>query len=116
MFKLFFGLFIIGVALYLCVELIPPYYSNYEFQDALNSEALQATNGAQTEDAIRDTVFKKAQELSIPVTKEGIMVHRVGVQGSGSVSIDVPYTVHLDLLVHPTDLHFDATVINKGAF
>jgi hypothetical protein len=114
--KLFFGLLIIGIALYLCVELIPPYYSNYEFQDALNSEALLSTNSAKSEDAIRDSVYKKAQDLGLPVTKEVITVHRTGTQGVGSVSIDVPYTVHLDLLVHPTDLHFDAAATNKGAF
>jgi len=114
--KVFFGLFVIVISLYLCVELIPPYYSNYEFQDALNTEALLSTNSAKTEDAIQDSVYKKAQELELPVTKESIVVHRVGTQGSGSVSIDVPYTIHIDMPVHPLDLHFDVAATNKGAF
>ena len=69
-----FGLFVIVVSLYLCVELIPPYYSNYEFQDAVSTEALLSTNSAKTEDAIQDTVYKKAQELQLPVTRESIVV------------------------------------------
>jgi hypothetical protein len=113
--KLAFGLVIVAAALYLCVELVPPYYSNYEFQDAIQNEALMATNSSKSEDAIRDTVFKRAQDLQIPVTKEGIQVHRIGVQGSGSVSIEVPYNIHLDMILYPMDLHFDASATNKGA-
>jgi hypothetical protein len=112
--KMVFGLLVVIVSLYLCVELIPPYYSNYEFQDALQNEALTSTNSAKTEDAIRDTVFKKAQDLQIPVVKESIQVHRNGTQGSGSVSIEVPYSVHLDMVLYPLDLHFDAAAVNKG--
>jgi hypothetical protein len=113
--KLAFGLLIVAAALYLCVELIPPYYANYELQDAIQTEALMATNGSKGEDAIRDTIFKRVQELQIPVTKEGIQVHRVGTNGSGSVTIEVPYNVHLDLAFYPLDLHFDAVTTNKGA-
>ncbi len=114
--KLLFGLVIIAISLYLCVELVPPYYSNYEFQDAIANEALMATNGSKTEDAIRDSVFKQAQSMSIPVTRDDIKVHRVGGQYSGSVSIEVPYTVHLDMAVYPVDLHFNPSTTNKGAF
>jgi len=114
--KLFFGIVVIAVALYLCVELIPPYYSNYELQDAINTEALTSTNSAKSEDAIRDSVYKQAQQLSIAVPHDDIKVHRVGTQGNGSVSIEVPYTVHLDMLVFPTDLHFDPVAQNKGVF
>jgi hypothetical protein len=114
--KLLFGVLIIAVALYLCVELVPPYYTNYEFQDSLQNEALLATNASKTEDAIRETVFKQAQSMQIPVTREDIKVHRVGGQYTGSVSIEVPYTVHLDMPVYPVDLHFDPSTTNKGAF
>ena len=112
--KLAFGLLIVAAALYLCVELIPPYYSNYEFQDAISTEALISTNSSKGEDAIRDTVYRKAQELQLPVTKESIEVHRTGTQGTGSVSIEVPYNVHLDMVFYPMDLHFDASAVNKG--
>jgi hypothetical protein len=114
--KLIFGVAVILVAIYLGVEFVPPYYANYEFEDALKNEALFGTNQATTEDVIRDNVYKKAQQLEIPITKEAIVVRKVGAMGNGSVSIDAPYTVHLDLIAFPTDLHFDTSSTNKGAF
>jgi predicted membrane protein len=113
--KLYFGIFVIVVAVYLCVELIPPYYTNYQLQDAVRSEALYSTNNNQTEDDIRNSVFRTAQRLEIPVTLENIKVHREGINGSGSVSISVPYDVHVSLPGYPLDLHFDVSSTNRGA-
>ena len=114
--KLVFGVGVILLAIYLGVEFVPPYYANYEFEDAIKSEALFGTNSSLTEDVIRDNVYKKAQQLDIPITKEAIVVHKIGTMGMGSVAIDAPYVVHLDLIAYPTDLHFDTSSTNKGAF
>jgi hypothetical protein len=114
--KLFFGVFVVIVALYLGVMFVPVYYANYEFEDVLNGEALFATNSTATEDAIRESVFKKAQQLEIPITREAIKVQRVGPMGSGSVTIDAPYTVHVNLIAYPVDLNFTPSTTNKGAF
>ncbi|MBV9572758.1 MAG: hypothetical protein JOZ43_09575 [Acidobacteriales bacterium] len=114
--KLIFGLFLIAACVYMGAELIPAYYSNYEFSDAVKTEALMSTNSTKSEDAIRDTVFKKAQELEIPLTHDEIKVVRVGGQGTGSVTIEAPYNVHLDLVAYPMDLHFNVSTQNKGAF
>ena len=114
--KLVFGVAVIVLAIYLGVEFVPPYYANYKFEDALKNEALFGTNTNTTEDVIRDNVYKKAQQLEIPITKEAIVVHKIGAMGMGSVAIDASYTVHLDLIAFPTDLHFDTSSTNKGAF
>jgi hypothetical protein len=114
--KLVFGVAAIILAIYLGVEFVPPYYANYEFEDSLKNEALFGTNNATTEDMIRDNVYKKAQQLEIPIAKEAIVVRKTGTMGTGSVSIDAPYTVHLDLIAFPTDLRFDSSSTNKGAF
>jgi hypothetical protein len=114
--KLVFGVAVIILAIYLGMEFVPPYYANYEFEDALKNEALFGTNNSTSEDMIRDNVYKKAQQLDIPIAKEAIVVRKIGTMGTGSVSIDAPYTVHLDLIAFPTDLHFDTSSSNKGAF
>ena len=63
------------------------------------------------------TVFKKAQELDVPVTREQIKVQRSGVTGTGSVSIEAPYIVHVNLPGYPLDLDFDpSSTRNKGVF
>ncbi|HTR67901.1 MAG TPA: hypothetical protein VMH85_19115 [Terriglobales bacterium] len=114
--KLIFAITVVIVTIYLGVELVPPYYSNYQFEDEIKNIALLATNDSQSESVIRDAVYKKAVQFDIPITKDQIKVHRVGTMGTGSVSIDAPYTVHLDLVGYSTDLSFDAATINKGAF
>ncbi len=114
--KMIFGLAVIILAIYLGVEFVPPYYANYEFEDAIRGEALFSTNTNSSEDAIRDNVYKKAQQLDIPIAKEAIVVHKVGLNGTGSVSIDAPYTVHVDLMAYPVDLAFNSSTMNKGAF
>lgn len=114
--KLIFGLFVIVGVVYVCAELIPPYFSNYEFEDAIKNEATISTYSTKPEDAIRDTIFKKAQDLEIPLSKEEIHVKRIGQQGTGSVIIEASYSVHVDLPGYPMDIHFDPSTKNKGAF
>jgi hypothetical protein len=114
--KLFGGILLIVGVVYLCAVLIPPYFSNYEFEDAIKTEAQMATYSTKPEDAIRDTIFKKAQDLEIPVGKEDIQVKRSGSQGTGSVLIQAHYTVHVDLPGYPMDLEFNPSTRNKGAF
>jgi hypothetical protein len=114
--KLILGIGVIVAMIWGGVVLIPPFFANYEFEDALNNEATISTYSTRNEDAIRDSVFKKAQELEIPVTKDQIKVQRVGIQGTGSIAIEVPYVVHVDLPGYPMDLHFDPATKNKGVF
>lgn len=114
--KLIFGIFVIGAAIYMGVELIPAYYSNYEFQDAIKTEALNSTYTPKTEADIRTAVFKLAKNYDIPVTEEGIKVLRSGNQGTGAITIDVPYVVHCDVPGYPFDLHFDPNTENKSPF
>ena len=64
--KLIFGLFVIVVAIYLGVELVPAYYTNYEFQDDINNEALMAPTAAKPKMQIQESVFKQAQQAGIP--------------------------------------------------
>lgn len=114
--KLVVGIFVIVATVYLGAELIPPYFSNYEFEDAIKSEATISTYSTKPEDAIRDTIYKKAQELEIPVAKDQIKVQRQGLQGSGYLIIETNYTVHVDLPGYPMDLHFNPSTKNHGAF
>ncbi len=99
----------------MCVELVPPYYSNYEFQDAIQSEALFSANNMQDRGRYPRDRLQAGAGVEIPITREDIKVHRDGYNGSGSVSIEVPYVVHMDIPGYPADLHFDASVTDRGA-
>lgn len=111
---LIFGL--LGGMVYVGAEVIPPYFANYEFQDSLDNEARMGTYSTKGDDVIRDAVFKRAQELEIPVTKDQIKVQRSGNQGNGSVFIETEYSVHVDLPGYPMDLNFHPQSKNKTAF
>jgi len=114
--KLIFGLFVIGIAIYLGVELVPVYYANYQFQDIVKTEATLETYTTKPESDIQDALYKKAQEFEIPLSKEQIKVQRHGTTGTGSLTINAAYKVHLDLPGYPMDLHFDASTENKSPF
>jgi len=114
--KLIFGIFVMVAAIYLCVILIPPFFANYQFEDAIKEEATISTYSTKPEDAIRDTIFKKAQDLEIPITKDGIKVQRIGPQGTGTLTIETHYSVHVDLPGYPLDLQFNPSTRNRGAF
>jgi hypothetical protein len=114
--KLLFILGVLGMGVYVAAEVIPPYFANYQLQDTIETEAKLGTYSTKSEDSIRDTVFRRAQDLEIPVTKEQIKVQRVGQQNTGSLYIGTDYTVHVDIPGYPMDLHFHPESKNRGVF
>ena len=59
--------------------------ANYEFQDAIKTEALvRHQQQPVRKTIIRETSFKKAQHLDIPITKEPIKVQQARDQGQRS--------------------------------
>ena len=114
--KLVVGILIIAVGIFVSVALIPPYWANYQFEDAIKTEALMATNSTKTEDAIRDSVYKRALDFGVPVDREKIKVTHIGQNGNGSVTIEAPYSVTINIPGYPVVLNFDPMTTNKGVF
>lgn len=114
--KAIVGIGIIVLMVIVAIQLIPPYFDNYQFEDTINTEALAATYSTKSDEDIRDIVYKKAKEMEIPLTPEQIKVHRVGSQGTGTLSIEANYTVHVNLPGYPMDLAFHAATKNKGIY
>lgn len=104
-----FGVVFIVAVVFAVWKLVPPYFSNYQLQDAIADEARMNTYTPKTAEQMRETIFKKCQELEIPVTREQINVQRDG----QSVAIWFDYTVHVDLPGYPVDLQFHPSSKNK---
>ena len=102
------GLGVVVVGFYVAWQLMPPYFSNFQFQDAIESEARLSAYSDKSEEAIQDAVFKKARELELPLKKEQIKVQRNGTE----VQISTAYTVHVDLPYYPMDLRFTPSTKN----
>jgi hypothetical protein len=114
--KMIFGLLVIVSCVIVSAELIPVYYANYELADVIKTEATLETYTTKPEADIQDLIYKKAQELQVPLTKDDIKVTRHGTTGTGSLTIEAPYIVHVDLPGYPLDLHFDPSTENKSPF
>ncbi|HTS11401.1 MAG TPA: hypothetical protein VMH00_04730 [Candidatus Limnocylindrales bacterium] len=98
-------LLFLGGVVFFAVKVVPPYFANYQFQDSIESEARFAMTGypKKSEDDIRDDIWKKAQELSIPIKKEeDIQV----TMDQGNVTISTSYTIPVDLAVYQFNLQF----------
>lgn len=104
---------VIGAAIYVGFQVVPAYWNYYQFQDAIAEEARIQSYTPKTESDIRDTVWKKAKQMDLPLSSEDdIQVQRSGT----TVSISTTYTVHIDLPFHPFDLKFDPSTQNKAAY
>jgi hypothetical protein len=93
-------------------KLIPPYLAEYQLSDKMQEQARFAVVNRYSEEQIRDTVFKEAQNLEIPVQKEEIKVFA----SQAVVRISVDYTIPVDLLVYKAQLHFTPSSENKSLF
>lgn len=105
-----FGVLVLVAVVFVIYKVVPPYFANQQLEDAVTEEARINTYTPKTEDDMRSTIFRKAQDLDIPITRDQIQVQRA----PNGVSISVEYTVHVDLPAYPLDLDFHASSKNRG--
>lgn len=102
---------ILGSAVFVAAKVIPPYFANYQFQDAIETESRFALTGypKRSQDDIQNEVYKKAQDLGIPAKKDDIKV----MMDTGTVTISLDYTVPIDLSVYQLTLQFHPHADNR---
>jgi hypothetical protein len=91
-------------------KLLPPYIAEYQLSDKMQDQARFAVVNRYSEEQIRETIFKEAQDLEIPIQKDQIKV----LASTSVVRISVDYTVPIDLLVYRMELHFTPSSENKS--
>jgi hypothetical protein len=101
---------LIVFVIYAAVKLFPPYIAEYQLADKIQEEARFGVVNRFTEEQIRVAVFKEAEDLDIPITKEDIKVF----VSPAVVRISVDYTIPVDLLVYKMELHFTPSSENKS--
>jgi hypothetical protein len=110
------GLAVMAALVTVGLKVIPVYFNNYQFEDAIKNEALQSTYSTRSVDDIRDAVIKKAHDCDIPLTAKEVHVSRTGINGSGSLVIEVNYTATIELPGYSTTVEFNPSTKNKGVF
>ena len=103
------GLLVIVTGFYVAWNMVPPYFNNYQLQDALDDIARKGSYTAQTDDDIKKAVIAKAETEDIKLREDQIVVSRV----RDMLGISVKYRIHVEMLVHPVDLDFTANSLNK---
>jgi hypothetical protein len=103
---------IVVFAAFAAFKLLPPYIAEYQLSDKMQEQARFAVVNRYSEEKIRDTIFKEAQDLDVPIEKEQIKV----LANPSVVRISLDYTVPVDLLFYKMQLHFTPSSENKSLF
>jgi hypothetical protein len=107
--KGFIALGVVVAAFYVAWNVIPPYFNNYQLQDALDDIARKNSYTGLSDDDIKKTVVTKASSEDIKLREDQVIVTRT----QDGLGISVKYQVHVDMVVHPVDLNFTANSLNK---
>jgi hypothetical protein len=114
--KLALVVVVFGALILVGIKIIPPFFSNYELEDSIKTEALQSTYSTRSEDDIRAAVIKQARNYDIALTPQQVHISRLGGFGSGSLTIEADYSVPVELPGYSTTLEFHPSTKNKGVF
>jgi len=114
--RLVLGFGVVALVALICFKLIPPFFSNYEFEDSIKTDALQATYSTRSEEDIREIVIKHARNYDIELTPKQVHVSRTGSFGNGTLTIDAEYSVPVEFPGYTTSLDFHPSSNNKGVF
>jgi len=107
--KGFIAIGVVVAAFYVAWNVIPPYFNNYQLQDALDDIARKNSYTGLSDDDIKKTVVTKASTEDIKLREDQVIVTRT----QDGLAISVKYQVHVDMVVHPVDLNFTANSLNK---
>jgi hypothetical protein len=108
--KLVLTLVVLGSMVFAGLKIVPVYVNNYQVQDAIESEARFAIGNRSALKDIREDLWKKIQEIGIPVKNEDIKVTTT----PGTVQITLDYSVPVDLLVYKFTLDFHDHADNRS--
>jgi len=106
--KFIFVLLVLAAVAYFAVKAVPVYVSNYELSDKIRQLAIQATVDRSPAQTVQDRVVSYGKDLGLPITRENVTV-----QVGSVVTINVDYTVPIDLMVYTLNLHFTPSAENR---
>jgi len=106
--KALFALAVVAATVYLCIKIIPVYVNNYDLRNHIQDLAITATVSHMSADKISKDVVAYASDLGLPVTADNVKV-AVG----GTVTINLDYTVPIDLRFYTLMLHFSPSAENR---
>ena len=103
--KTLLALVVVAAVIVGAVKIVPLYMKVYEFEDAMRQQAKFAGVERKEPTVVREELYKKAQNLKLPLTRDQIEVNR----STGGIAITARFTVPVDLIVMQRDFNFNLT-------
>ena len=91
------------IAIFLAIQVVPIYYSNYTMESEIRTEASRAGARFLEDETIISDIRGMAKNNDIPLEKENIKIQRL----AGQIVIDVNYSVRVDFVIFERDLNFN---------
>jgi hypothetical protein len=101
-------LFLIFV-IYAGIKIIPVYVNNYELDDYIREQTPYWLTQRARPEVIQKSILDKAQDLGLPISADQVKVVAPG----SIVSVNLDYTVPVDLIVYTLQLHFTPSAENR---
>lgn len=109
--KTIITLAILGALGFCTAKALPVYVHAYELQDHLRQLVVQAMAGQHgSVESVRNSVLAKAQDLGLPVRPEDVKIQYT----TGRITIQLDYTVPVDLKFFTWPLHFTPSADNRS--
>ncbi len=101
------AVFVLAALLGFGVLFAPTYLGNLKLQTYVAEITRRVDSQNESDEALRQNVLKKAQELGLPVKADNVhIVRSQGDRSNGGLRIDVRYFVRVSLPGYTVDLHF----------
>ncbi len=109
-FQAIFWLAVLALLVYILVRMVPAFVADYELKDFMESTARFGAINNQSEDELRAIIWKKIQELELPVRKEDLKVTKA----ARRVQISARYVVEIPLPGYTMRLNFAPEADERG--
>ena len=104
------GLLVLAAVIFLAIRLLPPYITNYQLQDEIETLARTATYSPVSETEVRKDLLSRARSLGIQLDENQVVVRK----GVGTVDIAVRYEVPVNLIARRVVLKFEPGAGNRN--
>jgi hypothetical protein len=108
-FKTFLILLFLVAVIYGSFKIIPVYVNSYELEDFIRQQNPFWLTQRAPADSVRNIILAKAKDLDLPVSADQVKVEA----GGGRVTVNLDYTVPVDLKVYTLVLHFTPSADNR---
>ncbi len=108
--RLIVVLAIVVAIVYVGLQIVPVYMSNFQLKDYITDQAMHAPYDGLGDGAIQKNIVNHAQSLSLPVSVDDVQVTHL----ARGINIVVDFDVPVQLPVHPVTLHFHDHSSNRS--